>query len=101
MLELLLLVIALLLVLIYFQLRKNITLTNGFFGAVDTSLREYMAYISNLENAKFEARHKEICEHLNDISIYTQRTAKLISEDKSSKSIEEHYEDNKQQWLPK
>ena len=101
MLELLLLVIALLLVLIYFQLRKNITQTNSFFGAVDLSLRQHIAAISNVEEEKAEKRHQVISGQLNDISIYTQRTSMQLSKDKSEKSAEELYDENKPQWLPK
>lgn len=101
MLELLLLVIALLLVLIYFQLRKNISQTNSFFGAVDLSLRQHIAAISNVEEEKAEKRHQVISGHLNDISIYTQRTSMQLSKDKSNKSAEELYDENKPQWLPK
>lgn len=100
MLELLLVVITFLLVLIFFQLKKNIKETDRYFSAIDTSLRQYIAYISNLEDAKKEERHKEICAHLNDISIYTQRTSTFISKDKNEKSIEELYEEDKPQWLP-
>jgi hypothetical protein len=98
MLELLLFVIALLLVLIYFQLRKNIKETDRYFAAIDLSLRQYIAYISNLEDAKNEARHKELCEHLNAIATHTQRTASALNV--NEKSIEELYEENKPQWLP-
>ena len=101
MLELLLLVIALLLVLIYFQLRKNITQTNSFLGAVDLSLRQHIAAISNVEEEKAEKRHQVISGQLNDISIYTQRTSMQLSKDKSEKSAEELYDENKPQWLPK
>lgn len=101
MLELLLLVIALLLVLIYFQLRKNITQTNSFLGAVDLSLRQHIAAISNVEEEKAEKRHQVISGQLNDISIYTQRTSMQLRKDKSEKSAEELYDENKPQWLPK
>lgn len=100
MLELLLVVIAILLVLIIFQLRKNIKETDRYFSAIDLSLRQHLANISNFEDAKKEERHKVISTHLNDISIYTQRTSTVISKDKNEKSIEELYEENKPQWLP-
>ena len=100
MLELLLFVIALLLVLIFFQLRKNIKETDRYFAAIDLSLRQFFANISNSEDAKADEKHKEICNHLNDISIYTQRTSMLIFKDNNQKSTEELYEEKKPQWLP-
>ena len=99
MLELLLFVIALLLVLIYFQLRKNIKETDRYFSALDLSLRQFFANISNSEDAKAEDRFKEICRRLNDISTHTQRTSSALN--KTEKSIEELFEENKPQWLPK
>ena len=98
MLELLLFVIALLLVLIYFQLRKNIKETDRYFSALDLSLRQFFTNISNSEDAKAEDRFKEICRHLNAISTQTQRTSSALN--KTEKSIEEVYEENKLQWLP-
>lgn len=84
MLELLLFVIILMLVLIYFQLRKNIKETDRFFAAIDSSLREFIAYISNLETANLEMRHKEICNHLENISTYSQKTASSLSKDENN-----------------
>jgi len=98
MLELLLFVIALLLVLIFFQLRKNIKETDRYFAAIDLSLRQFFANISNSENAKAEDRFNEICRHLNEISTHTQITSSALN--KTEKSIEELYEENKPQWLP-
>ena len=44
---------------------------------------------------------KKVIETINDISIYTQRTSMQLSKDKSEKSAEELYDENKPQWLPK
>ena len=98
MLVLLLSFIAVLLVLILLQLRKNIKETDKYFAALDLSMHQYLAYISNLEDAKFEGWHKEICEHLKEISTHTQRTSSALN--KTEKTIEELYEENKPQWLP-
>ncbi len=100
MLELFLIINSVLLLLIYFQLRKNLKGADAHIAGLDFHLRKYFASVSNSVNEVNAERHKEICNHLDDISHSTQRTAKILSEVNSKETIEEQYEKNKPQWLP-
>lgn len=57
MLELILLGNLVVLILIYLQLRKNIKETDAYFSALDLSLRQFFANISNTEEANNNKRH--------------------------------------------
>ena len=57
MLELLLLAIFVMLVLIYVQLRKNTKETDSYFAAIDLSLRQFFA---NLSNSKLKKTRKDM-----------------------------------------
>ena len=100
MLELFLIINSVLLLLIYLQLRKNLKGADAHIAGLDFHLRKYFASVSNSVNEVNAERHKEICNHLDDISHSTQRTAKILSEVNSKETIEEQYEKNKPQWLP-
>ena len=100
MLELFLIINSVLLLLIYFQLRKNLKQADTHIAGLDFRLRKYFASVSNSVNEVNAERHKEILYHLHDISVYTQRTAKILSEVNSKETIEEQHEKNKPQWLP-
>jgi hypothetical protein len=103
MLELLLLAIFVMLVLIYVQLRKNTKDTDSYFAAIDLSLRQFFANISNAEEERDRKRHDEVLRQLDKISTQSANTAQILNQVHNPKSVEEEYnEDEKRsQWLPK
>lgn len=103
MLELLLLANFVILILIYLQLRKNIKETDGYFAAIDSSLRQFFANIFNAEEESDRKRHKEILKVLEEISIYSSTTARIMNQVHNPKSIEEEYHEAEKlsRWLPK
>jgi hypothetical protein len=103
MLELLLLAIFVMLVLVYVQLRKNTKDTDGYFAAIDLSLRQFFANISNAEEERYRKRHDEVLRQLDKISTQSANTAQILNQVHNPKSVEEEYnEDEKRsQWLPK
>ena len=102
MLELLLLAIFVMLVLIYVQLRKNTKDTDGYFAAIDLSLRQFFANISSAEEERDRKRHDEVLRQLDKISTHSSTTAQILNQVHNPKSVEdEYYEAEKRsQWLP-
>ena len=102
MLELLLLAILVMLVLIYLQLRKNIKLTDSYFAAIDLSLRQFFANISNTNEERRKGRHDEILRELRDISKESSKTTRILNEVHHPKSIEDEYNEAEKasNWLP-
>jgi hypothetical protein len=103
MLELLLLAIFVMLVLIYVRLRTNINATDSYFAAIDLSLRQFFANISNSNEERNRNRHDEILRHLEKISTSSGATSKILNQVHNPKSVEdEYYEaEQKSKWLPK
>lgn len=99
-LELLLSLIAFLLFLIFLQLRKNIKEIDRYFAAFDLSLRQFLANLSSTEKDTSDQRHKEICNHLSDISSRSLSALTLLKKEHDFESVEDQYEKNKPQWLP-
>ena len=101
MLEILLLAIFVMLVLIYVQLRKNTKNTDGYFAAIDLSLRQFFANISNAEEERDRKRHEEVLRQLDEISTQTGTTARILNQVHNPKSVEdEYYEaEQKSKWL--
>ena len=101
MLELLLLAIFVMLVLIYVQLRTNNKATDSYFAAIDLSLRQFFANISNADEELNRQRHKEILQQLDKISTNSGKTAHILNEVHNPKSVEdEYYEaEQKSKWL--
>ncbi len=100
MLELILLVNLVVLILIYLQLRKNIKETDAYFSALDLSLRQFFANISNTEEANNNKRHGEILKQLSQMSKHSDAIETILHEIYKPKSIEELHEESKAQWLP-
>ncbi len=103
MLELLLFANFVILVLIYLQLRKNIKETDSYFAAIDLSLRQFFANISNAEEENDRKRHEEILRQLDKISTHSSATARILNEAHNPKSIEDEYYEAEQssKWLAK
>lgn len=103
MLEILLLAIFVMLVLIYTQLRKNTKNTDGYFAAIDLSLRQFFANISNSNEERNKNRHDEILRHLEKVSTSSGATAKILNQVHNPKSVEDEYFEVEQRsnWLPK
>jgi hypothetical protein len=102
MLELLLLANFVILVLIYLQLRKNIKETDSYFAAIDLSLRQFFANISNAEEESVSKRHDEILRQLEKLSIHSSATVRILNEVHNPRSVEDEYYEAKQssKWLP-
>jgi hypothetical protein len=102
MLELLLLAIVVMLLLIYLQLRKNIKETDGYFAAIDLSLRQFFANLSNSEEGLVKKRHDEILRELDKISTHSGATARILKDVHNPKSIEDGYYESEQssKWRP-
>jgi hypothetical protein len=90
-------------VLIYLQLKKSIKETDSYFAAIDLSLRQFFANISNAEEEKDRKRHDEILRQLDKISNHTSATARILNEVHNPKSVEDEYYEQEQnsKWLPK
>ena len=103
MLELLLLAIFVMLVLIYVQLRKNTKEIDSYFAAIDLSLRQFFANLSNTKAEDDKKRHDEVLRQLDKISTRSGATAQILNQVHNPKSVEdEHYEaEQRSQWLPK
>lgn len=103
MLELLLLAIFVMLVLIYVQLRANNKATDSYFSAIDLSLRQFIANISNTKADDDKKRHEEVLRQLDKICSHSGTTAQLLNQVHNPKSVEEEYYEAEQrsQWLPK
>jgi hypothetical protein len=103
MLEILLLAIFVMLVLIYAQLRKNTKNTDGYFAAIDLSLRQFFANISNAEEERDRKRHEEVLRQLGEISTQTGTTARILNQVHNPKSVEDEYYEAEQRstWRPK
>ncbi len=101
MLEILLLAIFVILVLIYVQLRKNTKNTDGYFAAIDLSLRQFFANISISVEERDRKRHEEVLRQLDKISTHTGTTAQILNQVHNPKSIEEEYyeAEQKSKWL--
>ena len=91
MLELLLLAIFVMLVLIYVQLRKNTKDTDGYFAAIDLSLRQFFANISSAEEERNRNRHDEILRQLEKISTHSGSTSQILNQVHNPKSVEDEY----------
>lgn len=91
------------LVLIYLQLRKNIKETDRYFAAIDLSLRQFFANISNVEAENDRKRHDETLKHLDKISTYSSATARILNDVHNPKSVEDEYYESEQnlKWLAK
>ena len=93
--------IAVLLVLILLQLRKNIKETEKYFAVLDLSMRQFLANSSNSQNQFMSEQLVEIKNQLEKISNNTEPTPNQLKKD--TKTIEDFvYGDNTQQsqWLP-
>jgi hypothetical protein len=93
--------IAVLLVLILLQLRKNIKETEKYFAVLDLSMRQFLANSSNSQNQFMSEQLVEIKNQLEKISNNTEPTSNQLKKD--TKTIEDFvYGDNTQQsqWLP-
>lgn len=103
MLELLLLAIFVMLVLIYVQLRKNTKEIDSYFAAIDLSLRQFFANLSNTKAEDDKKRHDEVLRQLDKISTHSGTTAKILNQAYDPKSVEDEYYEAEQrsQWLPK
>lgn len=102
MVEILLLAIFVMLVLIYVRLRTNVNAIDSYFAAIDLSLRQFFANISNSNEERYRKRHDEILRHLEKISTSGGVTAKILNQVHNPKSVEEEYYEGEQrsQWLP-
>ncbi|PUE57164.1 hypothetical protein B9Z36_09275 [Limnohabitans sp. Rim8] len=91
------------LMLIYLQLRKNIKETDRYFAAIDLSLRQFFANISNVEAENDRKRHDEILRHLDKISTHSSATARILNDVHNPKSVEDEYYESEQnlKWLAK
>lgn len=103
MLETLLMANLIILLLIFFQLRKNIAKIDSYFAAIDLSLRQFFINLSNSENELENKRHSEILRQLESISKYTTSVASILDKVHNQKSIEEEYyeSENASKWLPR
>ena len=103
MLELLLLAIFVMLVLIYAQLRKNTKETDSYFAAIDLSLRQFFANLSNSKTEEDKKRHDEVLRQLDKISTHSGKTAQILNQVHNPKSVEDEYNEAEQssKWLPK
>lgn len=101
MLELLLIAIFVTLVLIYVQLRKNTKATDSYFAAIDLSLRQFFANLSNTKTEEDKKRHDEVLRQLDKISTHSCTTAQILNQVHNPKSVEdEYYEaEQKSKWL--
>jgi predicted Holliday junction resolvase-like endonuclease len=93
--------IAVLLVLILLQLRKNIKETEKYFAVLDLSMRQFLANSSNSQNQFMSEQLVEIKNQLEKISNNTEPTPNQLKKD--TKTIEDFvYGDDTQQsqWLP-
>ncbi len=89
--------IAVLLVLILLQLRKNIKETEKYFAVLDLSMRQFLANSSNSQNQFMSEQLVEIKNQLEKISNNTEPTPNQLKKD--TKTIEDFvYGDNTQQW---
>ena len=103
MLELLLLAIFVMLVLIYVQLRKNTKETDSYFAAIDLSLSQFFANLSNTKTEEDKQRHDEVLRQLDKISNHSGTTAQVLNQVHNPKSVEDEYNEAEQssKWLPK
>jgi hypothetical protein len=103
MLEILLIAIFVMLVLIYVQLRKNTKATDSYFAAIDLSLRQFFANLSNTKAEDDKKRHDEVLRQLDKISTHSGTTAQILNQVHNPKSVEDEYYETEQryQWLPK
>ncbi len=102
MLELLLTAILVILLLIYILLRKNIKETDGYFAAIDLSLRQFFENTSKAQEENDRKRHDEILKQLCNISSHTSAAERILNEVHHPKSVEdEHYlAEKSSKWLP-
>jgi hypothetical protein len=102
MLEILLIAIFVMLVLIYVQLRANNKATDSYFAAIDLSLRQFFANLSNTKTEDDKKRHDEVLRQLDKISTHSGATASILKEVHLPKSIEDEYYESKKSstWLP-
>lgn len=91
------------LVLIYLQLRKNIKETDRYFAAIDLSLRQFFANVSNAQAENDRKRHDEILRQLDKISTNSSATARILKDAYQPKSVEDDYYESEQhtKWLAK
>ncbi len=103
MLELLLIAIFVMLVLIYVQLRANNKETDSYFAAIDLSLRQFFANLSNTKTEEDKKRHDEVLRQLDKISTHSYTTAQILNQVHNHKSVEDEYNEAEQssKWLPK
>ena len=101
MLELLLLAIFVMLVLIYVQLRASMKATDSYFAAIDLSLRQFFANLSNTKAEDDKKRHDEVLRQLEKISTHSGTTAQILNQVHNPKSVEDEYYETEQKskWL--
>lgn len=100
MLELLLFAILVMLVLIYLQLKKNIKETDSYFAAIDLSLRQFFANISNTEDERNKQRNDEVLRRLDEISKNSSTTVRILERVHPPPSIDEQFAEEQVNWLP-
>jgi hypothetical protein len=91
MVELLLFAILVMLVLIYKQQKKSVKEIDSYFAAIDLSLRQFFANISNEAQERSSERHEQVIRELDRISSHSDRTASILNQAHNPKSIEQQY----------
>ncbi len=98
MIEMFLFVIAVLLLLILLQLKKNTSLIDGFFASLDGSMRSFFTGLAEFQEGRMATRHKEICLNLDNIEKHVERKTEPLRE--NSMTHEEIYNRSQPQWVP-
>ena len=75
----------------FLQASKARTATDSYFAAIDLSLRQFFANISNAEEENDRKRHEEILRQLDKISTNSGTTARILNQVHNPKSIEDEY----------